>query len=168
MPPHALELFVITLGAATVNGALGYGFSSITVPLALLFLTVSAVVVSALVGFTTTSSSATTALRAARGTDYDATSAMQAAIATIRVGTTEGYPGSCLTGGFTPGYSRHTAGSSGGSRCRGQASRTRRRKSSSISRSSGSALSTCRSTATPDGISTNRMNAYGKTNVESE
>lgn len=29
----------ITLGAAVVNGALGYGFSSITVPLALLFLT---------------------------------------------------------------------------------------------------------------------------------
>jgi uncharacterized membrane protein YfcA len=39
MPPHVLELFFITLGAATVNGALGYGFSSITVPLALLFLT---------------------------------------------------------------------------------------------------------------------------------
>jgi uncharacterized membrane protein YfcA len=33
-----LWLGVITLGAATVNGALGYGFSSITVPLALLFL----------------------------------------------------------------------------------------------------------------------------------
>jgi uncharacterized protein len=31
-------LAVITLGAAVVNGALGYGFSSITVPLALLFL----------------------------------------------------------------------------------------------------------------------------------
>ena len=31
-------LAVITLGAAIVNGALGYGFSSITVPLALLFL----------------------------------------------------------------------------------------------------------------------------------
>jgi len=29
---------VITLLAAIVNGALGYGFSSITVPLALLFL----------------------------------------------------------------------------------------------------------------------------------
>src|SRR5438874_10867716 len=39
MPAHALELFVITLAAATVNGALGYGFSSLTVPLALLFLT---------------------------------------------------------------------------------------------------------------------------------
>ena len=38
MPPHALALFVITLLAATINGALGYGFSSITVPLALLFL----------------------------------------------------------------------------------------------------------------------------------
>src|SRR2546430_13000117 len=39
MNSHALELFLITLGAATVNGALGYEFSSITVPLALLFLT---------------------------------------------------------------------------------------------------------------------------------
>ena len=39
MSSHALELFLITLGAAIVNGALGYGFSSITVPLALLFLT---------------------------------------------------------------------------------------------------------------------------------
>src|SRR5437870_5470341 len=34
----SLALVVITLVAATVNGALGYGFSSITVPLALLFL----------------------------------------------------------------------------------------------------------------------------------
>jgi uncharacterized protein len=37
--PEAVALVVITLGAALVNGALGYGFSSITVPLALLFLT---------------------------------------------------------------------------------------------------------------------------------
>ncbi len=37
---HTAELIVlITLVAAVVNGALGYGFSSITVPLALLFLT---------------------------------------------------------------------------------------------------------------------------------
>ena len=36
---YAVPLVVITLGAAVVNGALGYGFSSITVPLALLFLT---------------------------------------------------------------------------------------------------------------------------------
>jgi uncharacterized membrane protein YfcA len=35
--PHSPELIVITLVAAIVNGALGYGFSSITVPLALLF-----------------------------------------------------------------------------------------------------------------------------------
>src|SRR2546426_5322939 len=35
---HSLVLVVITLAAAVVNGALGYGFSSITVPLALLFL----------------------------------------------------------------------------------------------------------------------------------
>jgi uncharacterized membrane protein YfcA len=38
MPPHAAALVAITLGAAIINGALGYGFSSITVPLALLFL----------------------------------------------------------------------------------------------------------------------------------
>ena len=36
---YAVPLIVITLVAAIVNGALGYGFSSITVPLALLFLT---------------------------------------------------------------------------------------------------------------------------------
>ena len=34
-----LALSIITLFAASVNGALGYGFSSLTVPLALLFLT---------------------------------------------------------------------------------------------------------------------------------
>ncbi len=39
MPSHAIGLIVLTLGAAIVNGALGYGFSSITVPVALLFLT---------------------------------------------------------------------------------------------------------------------------------
>ena len=39
MPSHALYLSAITLAAAIVNGAVGYGFSSITVPLALLFLT---------------------------------------------------------------------------------------------------------------------------------
>jgi hypothetical protein len=38
MPAHAAALGAITLLAAIVNGALGYGFSSITVPLALLFL----------------------------------------------------------------------------------------------------------------------------------
>src|ERR1700676_136274 len=32
-----LALFGVALFAATVNGALGYGFSSLTVPLALLF-----------------------------------------------------------------------------------------------------------------------------------
>jgi uncharacterized membrane protein YfcA len=39
MSAHALALVVLTFGAAIVNGALGYGFSSITVPVALLFLT---------------------------------------------------------------------------------------------------------------------------------
>ena len=38
IPGQAIALAAITLGAAVVNGALGYGFSSITVPLALLFL----------------------------------------------------------------------------------------------------------------------------------
>jgi uncharacterized membrane protein YfcA len=38
MSPEVL-LAIIAFGAAIVNGALGYGFSSITVPLALLFLT---------------------------------------------------------------------------------------------------------------------------------
>jgi uncharacterized membrane protein YfcA len=39
MDSTQLALVFITLGAAIVNGALGYGFSSITVPIALLFLT---------------------------------------------------------------------------------------------------------------------------------
>ena len=38
MEAHQLTLVVVTLLAAVVNGALGYGFSSITVPIALLFL----------------------------------------------------------------------------------------------------------------------------------
>jgi uncharacterized protein len=39
LPSHFPEFAAITLVAAVVNGALGYGFSSITVPLALLFIT---------------------------------------------------------------------------------------------------------------------------------
>jgi uncharacterized membrane protein YfcA len=39
MDSSQLALVFFTLGAAVVNGALGYGFSSITVPIALLFLT---------------------------------------------------------------------------------------------------------------------------------
>jgi len=39
MDSYQIALVLITFGAAIVNGALGYGFSSITVPLALLFLT---------------------------------------------------------------------------------------------------------------------------------
>ena len=39
MDPHIIALVTITLVAAVINGGLGYGFSSITVPLALLFLT---------------------------------------------------------------------------------------------------------------------------------
>jgi len=39
MSPELITLAGITLVAATINGALGYGFSSITVPLALFFFT---------------------------------------------------------------------------------------------------------------------------------
>jgi len=39
MSPELLTLTCITFVAATINGALGYGFSSITVPLALFFFT---------------------------------------------------------------------------------------------------------------------------------
>ena len=39
MTDQQTALIVITFGAAIVNGALGYGFSSLTVPLALLFMT---------------------------------------------------------------------------------------------------------------------------------
>src|SRR5688572_29691761 len=39
MTEQTIALAAITLLAAVVNGALGYGFSSITVPIALLFLT---------------------------------------------------------------------------------------------------------------------------------
>jgi uncharacterized membrane protein YfcA len=38
MSVELIALSLITLGAATVNGALGYGFSSLTVPMALLFI----------------------------------------------------------------------------------------------------------------------------------
>jgi uncharacterized membrane protein YfcA len=38
MSSASLPLLIITFGAAIVNGALGYGFSSLTVPIALLFL----------------------------------------------------------------------------------------------------------------------------------
>src|ERR671938_1037218 len=37
LEPGPLVLIAITLLAATVNGALGYGFSSLTVPVAVLF-----------------------------------------------------------------------------------------------------------------------------------
>src|SRR5262244_929881 len=39
MDAQVIALVGITLFAAVVNGALGYGFSSLTVPVALLFLT---------------------------------------------------------------------------------------------------------------------------------
>jgi hypothetical protein len=82
----------------------GSGEDGSALILAMLFLTVSAVVVTALLSFSSTSSSATIVIRSVRGTDYDAESAMQAAIAKIRVGTTEGYAGSCLQGGYAPAW----------------------------------------------------------------
>jgi hypothetical protein len=90
------------MSATRCRGRRATGDEGSALVLALLFLTTSAVIVTALVGFSTTSSAGTSALRAARGTDYDAASAMQAAIATIRVGATEGYAGNCLNGGYTP------------------------------------------------------------------
>ena len=66
--------------------------------LALLFLTVSAVVVGALLSFVTTGSSATIAVRSARGTEYDSQSVMEAAIATYRVDAS----GNCLLNGYSP------------------------------------------------------------------
>jgi hypothetical protein len=39
MTRESIILTVLTLAAAIVNGALGYGFSSVTVPVALLVLT---------------------------------------------------------------------------------------------------------------------------------
>jgi len=52
--------------------------------LALLFLTVSAVILGGLLTYANTSSASTTALRVARGNDYDAQLTMDAAIATVR------------------------------------------------------------------------------------
>jgi hypothetical protein len=68
--------------------------------LALIFLMSTAVIVATLLTFATTSSQATLVTRTGRGSDYDADAAMQAAIATIRVDTTQGYVGSCVS--FTP------------------------------------------------------------------
>ena len=56
--------------------------------LALLFLTVSAVTVGALMTYASSGSTATTAVRTARGDDYDVEAAMEGAIATVRVGLT--------------------------------------------------------------------------------
>ena len=68
--------------------------------LALIFLTACALIVAGLLSFASTGSSATLTTRTVRSTDYDADSAMQIAIATIRVGATQGYVGSCLPGGL--------------------------------------------------------------------
>jgi hypothetical protein len=77
--------------------------------LALMILTISMITVGVLIGFVYTGSGATVATRAARAHDYDAASAMAAAIATIRVGTTEGYVGSCLSGGYSPAWTLNDA-----------------------------------------------------------
>lgn len=74
--------------------------------LALIFLTSTAFIVATLLTFASTSSQATIVTRTTRGSDYDADAAMQAAIATIRVSTTQGYVGSCIS--FTPGFTLNT------------------------------------------------------------
>lgn len=79
-----------------------HGEDGAALELALIFLTAISVIVAVLLGFASTSSQATVVTRATRGTDYDADAAMQAAIATIRVGTTQGYVGSCSS--FTPAF----------------------------------------------------------------
>ena len=70
--------------------------------LALIFLMSTSVIVGTLLTFASSSSQATVATRSNRGFDYDADAAMQAAIATIRVSTTQGYVGNCVS--FTPAF----------------------------------------------------------------
>ena len=84
----------------------GRGEDGAALELALIFLAAIALIVSTLLGFAGTSSQATVVTRTSRGNDYDADAAMQAAIATIRVATTEGYVGSCLTGGYVPTFTQ--------------------------------------------------------------
>jgi hypothetical protein len=86
----------------TGAGKRGRGEDGAALELALIFLGAIALIITALLGFASTSSQATVATRTSRGNDYDADAAMQVAIATIRVGTTEGYVGSCLTGSLVP------------------------------------------------------------------
>ena len=63
--------------------------------LALLFLTVCAMIIGGLLQYSNTSAASTTALRVARSNDYDAQKTMDAAIATVRTGTT------CTSSGTT-------------------------------------------------------------------
>jgi hypothetical protein len=56
--------------------------------LAMLFLTVSAVILGGLLTYANTSARTTNVLRSARSNDYDAQQTMDAAIATVRTGTT--------------------------------------------------------------------------------
>jgi hypothetical protein len=56
--------------------------------LALLFLTVSAVIIGGLLTYSNTSAASTSALRVSRNNDYDAQQTMDAAIAMVRTGTT--------------------------------------------------------------------------------
>lgn len=63
--------------------------------LALLFLTVCAVILGGLLTYANTSARSTTALRVSRNNDYDAQETMDVAIATVRTGTT------CTSSGTT-------------------------------------------------------------------
>ena len=77
--------------------------------LALIFLGAIALIVTTLLSFASTSSQATVVTRTTRGNDYDADAAMQVAIATIRVGTNQGYVGNCLPGGLVPAITLNNA-----------------------------------------------------------
>lgn len=70
--------------------------------LALLFLTVCALTIGALLTYANASSTATTALRSTRGSDYDQDAAMNAAIAKLR--TTGATCTSGTGNGYSPGW----------------------------------------------------------------
>ena len=90
----------------TLHHARGRDEAGAALELALIFLLSTAVIVGTLLTFASSSSQATVVTRTTRGSDYDADAALQAAIATIRVSTTQGYVGSCVS--FTPAFTLNT------------------------------------------------------------
>jgi len=90
----------------TLHHTRGRDEAGAALELALIFLLSTAVIIGTLLTFASSSSQATVVTRTTRGSDYDADAAMQAAIATIRVSTTQGYVGSCVS--FTPTFTLNT------------------------------------------------------------